>query len=110
MRGLSGFEMPEIISGSAIEKDYAQAMEKTSDLIEKVFQKPPDLSKTVAAQGSKKRFLLCMGARQLTVLTELRTCGEGDKGYRKIASRMIGLAKEKKPELFGHINDNYKKC
>ncbi|MDD5148804.1 MAG: FAD-dependent thymidylate synthase, partial [Candidatus ainarchaeum sp.] len=109
MRGLSGFEIPDLIKGSAIEKDYCDAMQKTSDLIEKVFQKYPALSKTVAAQGNKKRFLLCMGARQLTVLAELRTCGEGDKGYRRIASRMIELAKEKKPELFAHIQDNYKK-
>jgi thymidylate synthase ThyX len=109
MRGLSGFETPELIKGSEIEKEYTNAMQKTSDLIEKVFQKYPALSKTVAAQGSKKRFLLCMGARQLTVLTELRTCGEGDKGYRKIASKMIELAKEKKPELFAHIQDNFKK-
>jgi thymidylate synthase ThyX len=109
MRGLSGFETPSLIKGSEIEKEYTNAMQKTSDLIEKVFQKYPALSKTVAAQGSKKRFLLCMGARQLTVLAELRTCGEGDKGYRKIASKMIELAKEKKPELFAHIQDNFKK-
>lgn len=110
MRGKTGYETPELIKGSAIEKDYKEAMEKTSELVERVFQKQGSLSKTVAAQGNKKRYLLCMGARQLTVLTELRTCGEGDKGYRKIASKMIELAKEKNPRLFGHIVDNYKKA
>lgn len=110
MRGKSGYAIPELIKESQIEKDYKNAMEKTSELVEKVFQKHGGvLSKTVAAQGSQKRYLLCMGARQLTVLAELRTSGEGDKGYRRIASKMIGLAKEKNPRLFGHINDNFKK-
>ena len=97
-----------MIKGGPLEKDYTQAMEKTSDLIEKIWEKHGLLANTVAAQGSRKRFLMCMGPRQLTVLTELRTCGEGDKGYRKIASKIIDLAKEKNPRLFGHVNDNFK--
>ncbi|MBN1941162.1 MAG: FAD-dependent thymidylate synthase [Candidatus Diapherotrites archaeon] len=109
MRGKAGFDTPELIRESAIEKDYKEAMQQTSDLIEKIAVKYPELAKTVAAQGSRKRFLMCMAPRQLTVLCELRTCGEGDKGYRKIASKMIELAKEKKQELFAHIQDNYKK-
>ncbi len=109
MRGEAGYEIPELIKGSEIEKEYSEAMENTSSLIEKVFQKHGNLSRTVAAQGSNKRYLMCMGGRQLTVLTELRTCGEGDKGYRKIASKMIELAQEKNPAMFGHINDNFKK-
>jgi len=108
MRGKQGFETPELIKGSGIEKDYRQAMEKTSGLVERVFEKFGGLSKTVAAQGNKKRYLLAMGARQLTVLTELRTCGEGDKGYRRIASKMIELAKEENPRLFRHVKDNFK--
>ena len=109
MRGKSGYAIPELIKESPIEKDYRNAMEKTGELVEKVYQKHGGtLSKTVAAQGNKKRYLLCMGARQLCVLTELRTGGEGDKGYRGIASKMIELAKEKNPRLFGHINDNFK--
>ncbi len=109
MRGKAGFEIPELIKESEIEKDYSNAMQKTSDLAEKVFEKYGAMSRTVAAQGSNKRYLLCMGARQLTVLTELRTCGEGDKGYRKIASKMIELAQEEKPAMFAHVNDNFKK-
>ncbi len=109
MRGKAGFEIPELIKGSEIEKDYSNAMQKTADLVEKVFEKYGTISRTVAAQGSNKRYLLCMGARQLTVLTELRTSGEGDKGYRKIASRMIELAQAKKPAMFAHVNDNFKK-
>jgi thymidylate synthase ThyX len=109
MRGLAGFDTPELIKGSELEKEYNSAMQKTSELIEKVYQKYGALGKTVAAQGNRKRFLLCMGARQLTVLTELRTSGEGDKGYRRIASEMIELAKQEKPLLFGHIQDNFKK-
>jgi thymidylate synthase ThyX len=108
MRGLAGYDIPELIKGSEIEKDYKEAMQKTSDLVEKVFQKHGPLSKTVAAQGSRKRYLLCMGARQLTVLTELRTSGEGDKGYRRIASKMIEQAKDKNPRLFAHVKDNFK--
>lgn len=108
MRGLAGFETPELIKGSEMEKDYKEAMQKTSNLVEKVFQKCGGLSKTVAAQGSRKRYLLCMGARQLCVLTELRTSGEGDKGYRRIASKMIELAKDKNPRLFAHVKDNLK--
>ena len=108
MRGLAGYDTPELIEGSALEKDYKDAMEATSKLIEKIWEKHGQLSKTVAAQGSRKRFLMCMGVRQLTVLGELRTCGEGDKGYRKIASRMIELAKQRKPELFSHVKDNFK--
>ena len=109
LRGKAGFDTPELIKGSEIEKDYKGAMEGTSSLVEKVFEKHGNLANAVAAQGNRKRFLLCMGARQLTVLTELRTCGEGDKGYRRIASKMIELAKEKNPRLFGHIKDNYRK-
>ena len=110
MRGLAGFDTPELIKGSVLEKEYSAAMQSTAELTEKVFQRyGGTLSKTVAAQGNRKRFLLCMGARQLTVLTELRTSGEGDKGYRRIASKMIELAKEKKPLLFEHIKDNFKK-
>ncbi len=110
MRGLAGYDVPGLIEGSALEKDYREAMQKTSDLVERIYQKHGgSLSKTVAAQGNMKRYLLCMGARQLCVLTELRTCGEGDKGYRRIASRMIELAKEKNPMLFGHVQDNYRK-
>ncbi len=110
MRGLAGFDVPELIKGSQLEKEYSTAMQSTAELIEKVYQKYGGvLSKTVAAQGNRKRFLLCMGARQLTVLTELRTSGEGDKGYRRIASKMIELAKEEKPALFEHIKDNSKK-
>lgn len=108
MRGLAGFDVPGLIEGSEIEKDYRQAMEKTSGLVERVFEKYGSLSKTVAAQGNRKRYLLCMGARQLCVLTELRTCGEGDKGYRRIASKMIELAKEERPGLFAHVKDNFK--
>ena len=109
MRGKAGFEVPELVKGSRIEKEYNETMEKTSGLVERVFENLGSLSKTVAAQGSRKRYLMCMGARQLTVLGELRTCGEGDKGYRRIASRMIELAKEKNPRLFAHVKDNFKK-
>jgi len=109
MRGKAGFDVPELIKGSEIEKEYVGAMEKTSDLVERVWKKFGDLGKTVAAQGSKKRFLMTMGVRQLTCLTETRTCGEGDKGYRRIASRMIELAREKEPRLFAHVKDNFKK-
>ena len=109
MRGKAGYEIPELIKESQLEKGYIEAMEKTSDLIERVFQKHGSLSKTVAAQGSRKRYLMCMGARQLCVLTELRTSGEGDKGYRRIASRMIEMAKEKNPRMFAHVKDNFRK-
>jgi len=109
MRGKAGFDVPELIKGSEIEKQYVDAMQKTADLVERVWEKHGSLGKTVAAQGSRKRFLLCMGARQLTVLTETRTCGEGDKGYRRIASKMIELAKEQNPRLFGHVKDNFRK-
>ena len=109
MRGKSGYEIPELIENSKLRNDYEEAMKNTSDLIEKIYQKyGGSLSKTVAAQGNKKRFLLCMDPRQLTVLGELRTCGEGDKGYRKIASTMIQMTKENDPNLFEHVNDNYK--
>jgi len=108
MRGLAGFETPELIKESQLEKDYKEAMKNTSSLVERVYQKYGSLSQTVAAQGNRKRYLLCMGARQLTVLTELRTSGEGDKGYRRIASNMIETAKEKNPRLFAHVKDNFK--
>jgi len=109
LRGKAGFDVPELVKDSEIEKDYSKAMEKASSLVERVWEKYGKLANCVAAQGNRKRFLLCMGARQLTVLTELRTCGEGDKGYRRIASKMIELAKEKNPRLFGHVQDNFKK-
>jgi len=109
MRGKAGFYTPELIGESDIADEYKSAQEKTSELIEKVYQKFGYKSTMVASQGSMKRFLLCMDPHQLTVLTELRTIGEGDKGYRKIASKMIELVKEQNPRLFGHVIDNYKK-
>jgi thymidylate synthase ThyX len=108
MRGGAGFDTSDLINETGLNKDYTAAMDANSKLIEKVYQKYGKLSETVAAQGSRKRFLLTMGPRQLTVICELRTCGEGDKGYRRIASRMIELAQEKNPRLYGHIHDNYK--
>lgn len=108
MRGLAGFETPVLIKESSVAKEYEEVQQATSELIEKVFQKFGGLSRVVASQGSNKRYLLTMGPRQLTVLGELRTIGEGDKGYRIIASKMIDLAKEKNPRLFNHIKDNYK--
>lgn len=107
-RGLAGFDTPELVKESDIVKEYEKAQKKTSDLVEKVCQKFGNKSRIVASQGSRKRYLLCMGPRQLTVLTELRTSGEGDRGYRTIASKMIELAKEKNPRLFGHIKNNFK--
>lgn len=108
LRGLSGWYTPEIVARSSIAKDYEKAQQATAELVEKVYQRFGKAARTVASQASRKRFLLTMGPRQLTVLGELRTCGEGDKGYRIIASKMIELAKEKNPRLFGHIIDNYK--
>ena len=108
LRGLAGFDTPELVKESEIAKEYEKAQKKTSELVEKVYQKFGNLSRAIASQGSRKRYLLCMGPRQLTVLGELRTSGEGDKGYRKIASKMIELAKEKNPRLFGHIKNNFK--
>jgi len=108
MRGLAGFDTPDIIKESEISKEYENAQKKTSELVEKVYQKFGNKSRIVASQGSRKRYLLCMGTRQLTVLGELRTSGEGDRGYRRIASKMIELAKEKNPRLFGHIKNNFK--
>jgi thymidylate synthase ThyX len=107
-RGLAGFDTPELIKESEIAKEYENAQRKNSELIEKIYQKFGNTSRIVASQGSRKRYLLCMGPRQLTVLGELRTSGEGDRGYRRIASRMIELAKEKNPRLFGHIKNNFK--
>jgi hypothetical protein len=108
LRGLAGWETPDMIAESSIAKEYETAMKATADLMEKVYSKFGGVSRAVGAQGSRKRFLLCMGPRQLTVLGELRTCGEGDRGYRKISSEMIQLAKTANPRLFGHIKDNYK--
>jgi thymidylate synthase ThyX len=108
MRGLAGFYTPPLIAKSPIAKEYEEAQKKNADLVEKVYQRFGSLSKAVASQGSNKRYLLTMGPRQLTVLGELRTIGEGDKGYRIIASKMISLAKEENPRLFAHIRDNYK--
>jgi thymidylate synthase ThyX len=107
-RGLAGFDTPELIKESEIAKEYESAQKKTSELVEKVYKKFGNMSRIVASQGSRKRYLLCMGPRQLTVLGELRTSGEGDRGYRRIASKMIELAKEKNPRLFGHIKNNFK--
>lgn len=107
-RGLAGWVTPNLIAESGLAKEYEEMQGKTSELVEKIYLKFGPVSRAAATQGSKKRFLLCMGPRQLTVLGELRTCGEGDRGYRRIASRMIGLAKEQNPRLFGHIVDNYK--
>jgi len=105
MRGKAGFETPTQIAKSELKKEYVEAMKKTSDLIEDVFSKyGGSLSKTVAAQGSRKRYLLCMGARQLTTLSELRVGKGGDKGYVEIARKMMELAKEKNPTLFSHIS------
>jgi hypothetical protein len=106
-RGLAGFDTPELVKESDITKDYDKAQKKTSELVEKVYEKFGNKSRIVASQGSRKRYLLCMGPRQLTVLTELRTSGEGDRGYRRISSRMIELAKEKNSRLFGHIKNNF---
>ena len=108
MRGLAGFDTPDLIKESEIAKEYETAQRKNSDLVERVYQKFGKMSRIVASQGCRKRYLLCMGSRQLTVLGELRTSGEGDRGYRRIASKMIELAKEKNPRLFGHIKNNLK--
>ena len=108
LRGLAGWETPDMIAESSIAREYETAMKATADLMEKVHSKFGGVSRTVGAQGSRKRFLLCMGPRQLTVLGELRTCGEGDRGYRRISSDMIRQAKEANPRLFGHIKDNYR--
>jgi hypothetical protein len=108
LRGLAGFDTPDLIKETEIAKEYEKSQKKTSELVEKVYQKFGNMSRIVATQGSRKRYLLCMGPRQLTVLGELRTSGEGDKGYRRIAGLMIELAKEKNPRPFGHIKNNYK--
>ncbi len=107
-RGLASFDTPDLIKKSDIAKEYEKAQRKTSNLVEKVYQKFGNKSRIVASQGSRKRYLLCMGPRQLTVLGEVRTSGEGDMGYRRIASKMIELAKEKNPRLFDHIKNNFK--
>lgn len=107
-RGIAGWVTPSLIAESELAKEYEEMQRKTSELAEKIYLKFGPVARAAATQGSKKRFLLCMGPRQLTVLGELRTCGEGDRGYRKIASRMIELAKEQNPRLFGHVVDNYK--
>lgn len=109
MRGKAGWVTPDLIRESPISKEYEDAQKRTSDLVERVYQKYGGLSRAVASQGCKKRFLLCMGPRQLIVLTELRTIGEGDRGYRRIASEMIDLAREKNPLLFGNIKNSYPK-
>jgi thymidylate synthase ThyX len=106
-RGFAGFDTPELVKESDVSKDYEKVQKKTSELVEKIYEKFGNKSRIVASQGSRKRYLLCMGPRQLTVLGELRTSGEGDRGYRRIASRMIELAKEKNPRLFGHIKNNF---
>ena len=108
LRGLAGFDTPGLIKESDIAKDYENAQRKNSELVEKVYQKFGKMSRIAASQGCRKRYLLCMGPRQLTVLGEIRTSGEGDVGYRRIASKMIELAKEKNPRLFGHIKNNFK--
>jgi hypothetical protein len=108
LRGLSGWYTPDIVAESSIAREYDKAQRNTADLVERVYHKYGAFARAVASQASRKRFLLTMGPRQLTVLGELRTCGEGDKGYRKIASKMIELAKGRNPRLFGHIVDNYK--
>lgn len=108
VRGLAGWVTPDLIAESEeLAREYEEMQRRTSALVEKVYQKFGRVARAAATQGSKKRFLLCMGPRQLTVLGELRTSGEGDRGYRRIASRMIELAKEQNPRLFGHIVDNY---
>jgi len=108
MRGLAGFDTPDLIKESEIIKEYENAQKKTSELVERVYQKFGRMSRIVASQGCRKRYLLCMGPRQMTVLGELRTSGGGDIGYRRIASKMIELTKEKNPRLFGHIKNNFK--
>lgn len=110
MRGLSGYDIPYLIKESSIRSEYEKIMDRVCDLVERVYLKHGGtLSKTVALQACKKRFLLCMDPRQLTVMGELRTMGEGDRGYRILASKMIELAKEKNELLFGHIKNNYLK-
>ena len=108
LRGLAGWETPDLMEVSSVANEYQETMKNTSNLMEKINDKYPGLAKTVAAQGSKKRFLLCMGPRQFTYIGELRTIGEGDRGYRKIGSRMIELAKEQNPRLFAHVKDSYR--
>ncbi len=109
MRGEAGWETPDLVKESSFHKDYENAQKSTSELMKRVFEKHGGLTRAIASQGSRKRFLMCMGPRQFTVLTELRTIGEGDRGYRRIASEMIELAKEKNPKLFGHAKNGYPK-
>lgn len=90
-----GFDVPEDIAEAGFEKDWSQAMERSSEIFEHVrHDLGPDVAQYVVPFAANIRFVMEMNAREAFHLIELRSQPQGHVTYRRVAHEMHRLIRD----------------
>ena len=90
-----GFDTPPDIVDAGHEKAWIEAMERSSDMYERIRQTlGPDAAQYVVPFAANIRFVMDMNARQAFHLVELRSQPAGHTAYRRVAHEMHRLIAE----------------
>lgn len=83
-----GYQIPEEIKGTSLEKDYVDAMEEAKKTYHLISQELPEEAQYVVPQGYNIHWYFHINLRALQWLCELRSTPAGHPGYRLIAQEM----------------------
>lgn len=98
-----GFDTPKEFFELGIQKNYAELMQKASDLYDKVSKKMLLQAQYVVPFGYKLRWAVSINLRELFHLVELRSGIQGHVDYRRIALKMLEEAQKAHPFLEGKM-------
>ena len=99
----NGFDLPEELKESGLDKEFKEAILRVEGLFKKVEKIDPDVAQYCCALAHKLRFIQYQNLRSFFWETELRTIPEGHPDYRKIEKEKIKLVQKIYPLISKYL-------
>ena len=103
-----GYDAPEELEAAGVRSGYDAAMNRASEVVEKLAQSPEEeaeeKSHYAIPLGFRKRTLFKMDFAEVVYISELRTTPAGHTSYRRVAYAMYEAVARKYPALAKHFH------
>ncbi len=94
-----GFDIPQDLVATKLDKEYIDAARKVDSLYRKISQNYPDQAQYVVILGNRIRWYQWQNLRELAWEAELRTGPQGHPDYRKIEQLKVETVRQVHPIL-----------
>ncbi|MBI2012826.1 FAD-dependent thymidylate synthase, partial [Candidatus Curtissbacteria bacterium] len=94
-----GFDIPQDLVATKLDKEYIDAARKVDSLYRKIHKNYPDQAQYVVILGNRIRWYQWQNLRELAWEAELRTGPQGHPDYRKIEQLKVETVRQVHPIL-----------